>query len=160
VLAQVLSGPFAGGRIIGKIAVTDEYMVINFTRIVKDTVSYKISAVALDENTTLAGQATDVDHHYFVRIILPAAASFLTGYSSSLSQTDQTSTAVSGVGTTTAAPQATTKQSLYKGVDTASQNVSSVLNAAATRPITVIIAKGTTMGVFFTDTVTTKDAEK
>jgi intracellular multiplication protein IcmE len=160
VLAQVLSGPFAGGRLIGKVKTVEDYMVIEFTTAIKDTVSYKISAVALDEKTTLAGQATSVDNHYFTRLVLPAAAAFLTGYSSSLSQPATSQTATSGVGTQTTSPSATTKQSIYKGIDEASKQVGQLFTQAAQRPITVIIAKGTTMGVFFTDTVTTKDATK
>ena len=162
VLAQVLSGPFAGGRIIGKVTMNENCScdIINFTTVVKDTVSYKVNAVALDENTTLAGQATDVDNHYTERYILPAAASFLTGYSQALSQTGSTQTATSGVGTQTSTPVPSPKQSIFAGVTSGSQAIGNDLNKLASRPITVIIAKGTTMGVFFTETVTTKDATK
>lgn len=160
VLVQILSGPFAGGRAIGKMEVKDEYIVLTFSRIVKDTVSYKVDGVALDENTTLAGQATDVDHHYFVRVILPAAAKFIEGYSDSIAQTGQTVDTTQGVGTTTSQPKPDAKESIYKGLSEASKNVSDMLTKYASRPITVKIAKGTTMGIFFTDTVTTKDAEK
>jgi len=163
VLAQVLSGPFSGGRLIGKITVNQlcECMLIEYKTVVKDTVSYKIDAVALDENTTLAGvNATDVQGHYLERYILPAAASFLTGYSQALSQTGQTQTATSGVGTQTAAPAPSPKQSIFAGITTASQAIGNDLNQVANRPPTIIISKGTTMGVFFTDTVTTKDAAK
>lgn len=160
VLVQVLSGPFAGGRAIGHIEVKDEYMVIDFSRVVKDAVSYKVSAVALDEKTTLAGQATDVDHHYFARVILPAAADFLTGYASSVAQTEQTVESTSGVGTTTSNPKPSARENVFKGVETASKGIGEMLSAQKSTPITVKIAKGTTMGLLFTDTVTTKDAEK
>jgi intracellular multiplication protein IcmE len=160
VLAQILSGPFAGGRVIGKIEVKDEYMVINFTRIVKDTVSYKMSGVALDENTTLAGQATDVDHHYFVRVILPAAAKFIEGYGSAVAQTGTTVSQTDGGGQVAEQPTASPKQSIYKGIEESSKKLSDILDENAKRPVTVKIAKGTTMGVFFTESVTTKDAEK
>lgn len=163
VLAQVLSGPFTDGRLIGKIDVNQDCgcLVITFKTVVKDTVSYKIDAIALDENTTLAAvDATDIDHHYFVRYVLPAAASFLTGYSQALSQTGSTQTATSGVGTETSAPPPSPKQSIFAGITTSSQAIGNDLNAAAQRPPTIIIAKGTTMGVFFTETVTTKDAGK
>ncbi len=105
-------------------------------------------------------QRTDIDHHYFVRYVLPAAASFLTGYSQALSQTGQTQTATSGVGTETAAPAPSPKQSIFAGITTASQAIGNDLNKLAQEQPTIIIAKGTTMGVFFTDTVTTKDATK
>ncbi|MBU6475822.1 MAG: DotG/IcmE/VirB10 family protein [Alphaproteobacteria bacterium] len=158
-LVQVLSGPFAGGRLIGSIKMEDDYIVINFKTAVKDTVSYKIDAVALDENTTLVGQATNVNHHYIAKVVLPAASAFLTGYASAESQPSQQQTATSGVGTQTTTSQSTTRQSIFKGFESASQSVGNVLNQVANEPTTVIIAKGTTMGIFFTQTVTTKDAE-
>jgi intracellular multiplication protein IcmE len=159
-LAEVLSGPLAGGRLIGKISTVQDYMVITFQTAVKDTVSYKIDAVAMDEHTTLTGQATEVDEHYFAKFVLPAAASFLSGYSSAIAQPAQNQTATSGVGTQTTTQQATAKQSIFKGLQTASESVGQALNQYASRPTTVIVAKGTTMGVFFTDSVTTKDAGK
>jgi intracellular multiplication protein IcmE len=82
VLAQVLSGPFTGGRLIGSLKANDECecMAIEFKEVVKDTVTYKIDAYGVDQNTSLTGiDASSVDHHYFVRYVLPAAASILTG---------------------------------------------------------------------------------
>jgi len=159
-LAQILSGPFAGGRVIGKVDVKSEYIIIKFNRIIKDTVSYSISGIALDENTTLAGQATDVDHHYFARVILPAAARFVEGYGSAVAETGNTVTQIAGGGQAIAQPKPDAKESIYKGVEEASKVVSEMLEDGADRPITVHIAKGTTMGIFFIDSVTTKDVEK
>ena len=163
VLAQILSGPFTGGRLIGKLTVNQdcECLVIEYKTIVKDTVSYKINAIAMDENTTLTGvDASEVDHHYFMRYVLPAAASFLTGYSQALSQTGTTQTATAGVGTQTAQPAPSPKQSIFAGITTATQSIGNDLSKGADRPPTIVIAQGTTMGVFFTDTVTTGDAGK
>jgi len=157
-LVHILSGPFAGGRLIGKITTVQEYMVITFTTLVKDAISYKVNAVALDEKTTLAGQATEVNRHLMSRVVLPAAAAFLTGYASSAAQvaSDSTSTTTS---TTTTADKPTAQENMYKGLEEASRQVSQVMNQFAQRPTTVVIAKGTTMGVFFTMPVTTKDAQ-
>ena len=159
-LAQILSGPFAGGRVIGKVDVKDEYIVIEFFRIIKDTVSYSISGIALDENTTLAGQATDVDHHYFVRVILPAAAAFVEGYGSAVAKTGTTVTQIAGGGQAMTQPKPDVKESIYKGIEESSSVISEILEEGSERPITVHIAKGTTMGIFFIDSVTTKDVEK
>jgi len=159
-LAQVLSGPFEGGRAIGKVEVKDEYMVISFSRIVKDAVTYSMDGVALDEKTTLAGQATDVDHHYLVRVILPAAAKFIEGYGSAQAETGQTAVSTAGGGSSTTTPKPTAKENIYKGVEEASKKMSEILDKAADRPITVKVAKGTTMGIFFLNNVTTEDAGK
>ncbi len=160
VLAQILSGPFSGGRLIGKISMVDDFIVITFSTVVKDTVSYKIAAVGLDQNTTLEGQATSVDKHYFDKVVLPAAAAFLTGYSSAISSPQQSQSATSGVGTQTTTSPYSPKQSLFKGLEAASSAYGSVLTKDANLPNTVIVNKGTTMGVFFTTSVTTGDAGK
>ena len=163
VLAQVLSGPFTGGRLIGKLTANDECecLAIEFKEVVKDTVTYKIDAYGVDQNTSLTGiDATTVDHHYFVRYVLPAAASILTGYSQAVSQTGQTQTATAGVGTETATPTANTKQSIFAGLTTGSQAIGNDLNKDANRPTTIVVAEGTTMGILFIDTVTTKDAQQ
>ena len=160
VMAQVLSGPFEGARAIGKVETKDEYMVITFDRIIKDAVSYAVNSIALDEHTTLAAHATDIDHHYFARVILPAAAKFVEGYGSAVAQTGTTTQQTSGGGQSTSTPKPTPKESLYKGLEESTKKVSEMLQKGAERPITVKVAKGTTMGILFLDTVTTEDAGK
>ncbi len=159
VLAQVLSGPFAGGRAIGTMAIEDEYMVLTFTRIIKDAVSYKINGIALDEKTTLAAVATDVDRHYFERIILPAAAQFVSGYSSALAERGTTTTTGSGGETVTDTAKASAKESIYAGLEEAGTIVADIIAEDADRDITVKVARGTTFGILFLDTVKTGDVE-
>lgn len=163
VLAQILSGPFAGGRAIGKVQVkqgVNDYMVLTFNRVVKDAVTYGVNGIAMDEKTTLAGHATDIDHHYFSRIILPAAAKFIQGYGSAVAKTATTTTQTSGGGQATSQPIPSPKQSIFKGIEEASKQVSDVVVEDAKRPVTIKVAKGTTMGLLFIDSVTTKDAGK
>ena len=158
-LAQILSGPFEGGRAIGDFAKQDEYLTLNFKRIVKDGVSYSINGIALDENTTLAAQQTDVDHHYFQRIILPAAAQFLTGYTQAAAQVAQTTTTTPGGGVATNVPAPDAKQQLMQGATQAATSIANVLTQDQGRPITVYVQRGTTMGILFMDPVTTGNAQ-
>ncbi|MDE1151379.1 MAG: TrbI/VirB10 family protein [Micavibrio sp.] len=158
-LAQILSGPFEGGRAIGDFARQDEYVTLNFRRIVKDGVSYSINGIALDEKTTLAANQTDVNHHYFQRIILPAAAQFLTGYTQAAATVEQQqSTSSGGVATDIPAPDA--KQQVMAGATQAAQSISNVLTQDQNRPVTVYVKRGTTMGILFMDPVTTASAEQ
>lgn len=158
-LAQILSGPFEGGRAIGSFQKQDEYLTLNFTNIIKDGVSYTVSAIALDEKTTLTGINSDVDHHYFARIVVPAAANFIKGYAQAASQPEQTQTALgSGISTTTAQP--TTREQLMKGVTEAANEATSIIKDSAPKDITVKLWHGTTMGLLFTSPVTTGDAEQ
>lgn len=159
VLAQVMSGPFEGARALGSLQKQDEYLVINFTRFIKDGVSYSVDGIALDENTTLPAQATSVDHHYLTRIFLPAAAQFVSGYGAAIAETGTETTTTSGGGVATSDPDPSPKESLYKGLESASEKISSIIEQGANRPITVRLARGTTMGILFLESVTTANVE-
>lgn len=158
VLVHVLSGPFTGGRALGQFQMSDEYLILTFKAIVKDGVYYDIDGIAMDENTTLTGLRSDVDRHYFTRVILPAAASFISGYASAVAETGTTTTTTSGGGVVENDPEPDTEEELYKGLEEAADSVSDVLDENADRPITVKLAKGTTMGILFMKPVTTEDA--
>lgn len=159
VLVHVLSGPFTGGRALGQFTLQDEYLVLSFTAIVKDAVYYKINGIALDENTTLTGQQSDIDRHYFTRIILPAAAEFISGYASAVAETGTTTTTTAGGGVVQDDPEPDATEEVYKGVESAADTVSDILDENADRPITVKLHKGTTMGILFMESVTTEDVE-
>lgn len=159
VLVHVLSGPFAGGRALGQFQVSQDYLILTFSAIVKDGVYYNINGIAMDENTTLTGMSSDVDRHYFSRIILPAAASFVSGYASAVAETGTSTTTTSGGGVVQNDPEPDTEEELYKGLEEAADSVSDVLDENSNRPITVKLAKGTTMGILFMKPVTTGDAQ-
>lgn len=157
-MAMILSGPFEGGKALGQFTKQDEYLTLTFSRIVKDGVTYGINGIALDENTTLPAEQSDVNHHYFQRIVLPAAAAFLTAYTSARAQTGTQTTTTSGGGVASDTPPPTTKQAVNQGISSASGTVASMLTQQAGRPITVYVHKGTTMGILFLETVTTASA--
>lgn len=157
VLAHVLSGPFAGGRALGGYKVEEEYLVLEFSVIVKEGVGYAIDGIALDEKTTLAGMKTDIDRHYFRRVILPAAAKFLEGYASAASKTVTSTTTTGGGGVVQQEEELDTEKEIMKGVEEAAGEVSSVLSEQAKRPITIKLAKGTTFGILMLKTVTTDE---
>lgn len=159
-LATVMSGPFTGGRMIGKFTKQDDYLVITYDRIIKDDVSYKVNGIALDEATTLPALQSDIDHHYFDRIVLPAAAKFVTGYADSISQTGTQQTTTAGGGVVSSTPKPTPKESLYKGLDGAAQTVGDIITEDAKKEATIRVTRGATMGVLFLDAVTTASVEK
>ena len=158
VLAHILSGPLRGGRAIGAFTVADEYLVITFDRVIKDTISYPIDAIALDPDTTLGGMASSVDHHYFRRIILPAASRFISGYSEGVTQTQQT--VVSDGGTAVASQdELDTKQEIFMGVKEAADGLTQIIDQNAMRPITVKLSRGTPMGLLFMENVRESDGQ-
>lgn len=156
-LAHVLSGPFAGGRALGGYKVQEEYLVIEFSVIVKDGVGYTIEGIALDEKTTLAGHMTEINRHYFRRVILPAAAKFLEGYAAAAAQTVTSTTTTAGGGVIQQEEELDTKKELMKGVESAAGTISGVMTEQARRPVTVIVKKGTTFGILMLKTVSTDE---
>lgn len=155
-LAQVLSGPLRGGRALGTFEKQDEYLTLTFNRIVKDGVVYKVDGIALDEDTTLPAHQTDVDHHYWSRIILPAAAAFIKGYASAVAETGTSTTTTAGGGVATEEPEPSAQEEVMKGVESAADTISGVFEENVKKEPTVIVAKGTTMGILFMDSVTTE----
>lgn len=155
VLAHVLSGPFAGGRAIGRFSVHQEYLILEFSVIVKDAVGYTINGVALDEKTTLTGHQTDIDHHYFRRVILPAAAKFIEGYASAASKTVTSTTTTAGGGVVQNEEELDTEKELMKGVEEAAGEISAAMTEQSNRPITIKVARGTTFGILMLSSVLT-----
>lgn len=159
VLVSLLSGPFAGGRAIGQLEVKNDYMILTFTKVIKDGVVYQVQGVALDEATTLTGHRTDIDRHYFTRVILPAAAEFIKGYAGAAAETATTSTTTPGGGVVQDNPSPDAREQVFAGVEEGADQLSDILEDEADRPVTVHLDKGTTLGILFIESVTTASAQ-
>lgn len=155
VVALIASGQFNGGKLLGKFSSQEEYLVITFDMLVtKKGTSIPINAFAVDPATSLTGVATDVDHRYFKRIVLPAAAKFVEGLGEAYSETTET-TSQSSASTTTTSPELDTKQEFGKAVSEAAKSIGEVLteDGQNTKPL-VIVAAGTPLGVLFMNPIT------
>lgn len=159
VLVSLLSGPFAGGRAIGQLEVKSDYMILTFTKVIKDGVVYQVQGVALDEETTLTGHRTDIDRHYFTRVILPAAAEFIKGYAGAAAETATSTTTTSGGGVVQDNPSPDAREQVFAGVEEGADQLSDILEDEADRPVTIHLDKGTTLGILFIDSVTTASAQ-
>ena len=161
IVALVVSGPFSGARALGSFTREDEYLVMQFTSITgKEGHSIPITAFAVDPATTLTGMATDVDHRYWTRIILPAAAKFVEGVGSAIAEKGTTTVTVSSGGNSTSTQDSSNidvEQELYKGVEEASKTVGEILNEDGkdVEPL-VRVKAGTPIGLLFTVPVTDK----
>lgn len=155
VVALVASGQFNGAKLLGKFSAQEEYLVITFnTMVTKKGTSIPINAYAIDPNTSLTGVATDVDHRYLKRIILPAAAKFVEGLGDAYAETT-TETTQNSTTTTTSSKDLNTKQELGKAVSEMAKGVGKVLSedGKATKPL-VVVAAGTPLGILFMESVT------
>ena len=156
VLAQMVSGPLKGWKLLGKFTVLDkiELLGIKFNMAVNaDGKQYEIKAYMLDPDTGLAAMRTDVDHRYIRRVLMPAAAEFISGFASAVADSGRTSVTVSG-DTVIEEEQATTNdQEVATGVEEAADEISSILDDMGDVPVRIIIEAGTPIGVFFTENV-------
>lgn len=153
ILVQILSGPFAGGRAIGTFQVMGDYLVMAFKTITLKDKEYQIEAMALDPDTTLGGLATEVDHRYFTRVLLPAAGAFVAAFGRAMGETPTETTVSDG---TVVASQAKkgTEEALYAGVGEMGQTVADFLRDEANNTKTLVrVAVGTPMGLFFLKSV-------
>jgi hypothetical protein len=105
VRVQLQEGPFAGGYALGKfqIAPDGDHLILTFTTLSYGGHSYSVSAVAVDPHSQISGVTGDIDHHFFVRYVMPGAIGFLQG-AVNLLKANQT-VVMNGTTSTVAGPQ-------------------------------------------------------
>ncbi len=154
VLAQVMSGPLKGSRILGSFVESNELLTLNFDTIVFEEESFSIDAIALDPATTLPGLATEVDHRYFKRVILPAAAAFVGGIADAIAETDTNTVTVQGDTVISESQALDAKQEVAAGIAEAGQEVRTIIDEIANdTEVLVRIAAGTPLGILFLEPV-------
>ena len=155
VLAQIVSGPLRGSRVLGAFTSTDEYLTLNFSQLVLDGISYSIEAVAIDPATTLPGMITEIDRKYFTRIVLPMAAEFVTGLTDAISESGTTSVFISDSSVTQSTEDKDSKQEVSSGLSEAGEKLSEILDEEADKAQPMLrVAAGTPLGVLFVAPVT------
>ncbi len=161
VLAQMVSGPLKGWKLLGKFNLEEDIkmLTVDFNAAVnEDGKQYRIKAIMLDPDTSLAAKASDVNNRYIRRIVLPAAAKFITGYADAVAESGRTSITVSAGGTVSEAEAPKdSKQEVATGVADAAQDVGDILNELGDVPMQVMIKAGTPIGIFFTRSILESD---
>lgn len=155
VLALVASGPLKGSRLIGSFTVQDDLLSLNFNTVVYKGQSIGIEAVAINPKTTLPALATDVDHRYLKRIVLPAAAAFVEGAASAISQSGLTTVSVEGSTVAEDSKEPSQKQQIASGIEEAGKEVRDLIDEEVDNTkVLVRIEKGTPLGILFLQPVT------
>lgn len=157
ILAQIVTGPLKGGRLIGSFATTDRYLTLNFNAIVLDGVDYTAQGIAIDPDTTLPGVITEIDHRYFSRVILPAAAAFVTGLTSAIADSGKTTIVIrnsDGSSSTTTSGTNDSDQEVASGIAEAGEALADILDETADKTEPMLrVAAGTPIGVLFINPV-------
>lgn len=154
VLALIVSGPLKGNRILGTFEEKEELLTLNFDTVVINDESLSVDAVALDPDTTLPAMATEVDHRYFKRIVLPAAAAFVQGMATAIAESGRTSITIQGESVAESEEEASNEQEVASGVEEAGQELQSILSDMAEETkVMVKIHAGTPIGILFLEPV-------
>lgn len=159
VLAQIVSGPYAGSRMIGEFEATDNFLVLTFSTIVIDGVGRQTAAIAIDPDTSLPGVITEIDRRYFKRVILPMAAAFVEGLTGAIAQSGSTTITISDAGTTQSQTNEDldSEQEVASGLEEAGQALREILEEEADSTVPMLRVKaGTPLGILFVEPVTEK----
>lgn len=91
VTARIDSGPYKGGKALGRFQVADDgtHLVLTFNQLSTDSETIPIDAVAISPDAKLAALTGDIDHHIFARYVTPLAIDFLAAAPSMLTETGQ-----------------------------------------------------------------------
>ena len=158
VLAEILTGPLKGSRILGTFEEQEELLTLNFDTVVYQERSLSVDAVGLDPETTLPAMATDVDHRYLKRVILPAAAAFVEGFAGAIAETATVTVVTDGGTVVDSEEEADNTEEVATGVEEAGQKLGEILDdMAEDTEILVRIAAGTPIGILFLEPVTTDE---
>lgn len=150
ILAEIRSGPLAGSRILGAFEVQNDLLTLNFNTVVVDEKSKSIEAVAVDPDTTLPAMATEVDHRYIRKVLLPAAAAFVEGMASAIADSGRTSITVTGETVSSSTNPTSNDQEVATGVAEAGEEIGNILDEEADKTKTLVrIESGTPMGILF-----------
>ena len=154
IMAQVLSGPFSGGKVIGRFESTEDYLIMRFTNINFKGKDYPVDILALNPDTTLGAVASETDKRYLSRVIVPAAAEFISGFSRAFTQDSNSTTIVQDGVVISQRSRAGLREGLAQGGQEAGDRISQIINneASKIKPL-VRVAVGTPIGLFFTSSV-------
>ena len=154
VLAQIVSGPLAGARLLGNFQATEKEVVVRFSTLSMpgEPKSFSVSAYAVNSNLG-TGLATDVDNHYFRRYGLLLAAGFIKGYGQAIARSGTTTTVTDGGGVIITQDELTNGQINRVALSEAGTTVAGdVQQAARVRPTVKVEGKdgsGVPIGLLF-----------
>lgn len=163
VLGRITTGTYAGAVLKAPdgAKLSGDGVIIHFTTMALGGQNYKIDAYALEDKTLVANIATDVDYHYFRRIVLPSVLKGLggTGELYAQSNTQVVSNGFNSVTSRPSAPDGSAVAGVIAGG--AASQAAQVLTSDAQRlpDRTVTVDNGQVVAIQFMRGVYSTDAE-
>lgn len=156
IMATIVQGPLKGAKLLGKMNLANgkDKVSLTFTQIDKDEwISVKsVSAFAVDPDTARTVMASHVDYHYLKRYGAIMAASFLSGYSSAITQAGTSTTGI--FGTSSVHPELSPTSKIAVGLGQIGTNLTSLAQTYINTPVTVKVNSGVGLGILFVADVT------
>ncbi len=154
ILAQIVSGPFNGARLMGGFKLEGEKLVVNFTSMTLPHMGHSISinAYAINGVTAQNALASNVDNHYLYRYGSLFAAAFLEGFGNAYSTWNPCAYGVTTctiIGNDVAPPPTTTQQAVYHGLGQVGTTMGQEIGQNFNMPPTVTLDQGMGIGVLF-----------
>lgn len=154
VLAKIVSGPLSGTRLIGSVQTVGEKVVLQFStaNMPNQPSSVKISAVAVDPNSSRSALADDVDHHYIAKYGVLLASSFLSGWSQAIAR-QNTTTTVSDTGSVIVSQGQLSSKDINKQAigNVGTELSNSVRQSSQNIKPTITVNSGIAIGILLTD---------
>lgn len=152
VLMQIDSGPFRNARISGTFEMKSERLVIKFNRLmIGDADPIPVSGYAVSPQTAEVGVASEVREHLATRVILPAAAAFVEGLGSAMSNSNTTNYSNgSGMSSFT---HLNLGEQMGAAAGTMGQQVGQIIQKQTPQQATVILKQNDSVGVIFDEPV-------
>lgn len=157
VMAEIVSGPLKGSRLIGSVvnAPTDitsnvSKATIQFTKLQRkgmDGRAVDISVFAVDPETSRTAVATDVDHHIFRNYGLTVAATFVEGLGEAFGNMGRTVSYTDQATITQVSDKS--KNAVWSATGKVGSRLGRQLDKLSNAPTTVKVDAGTTIGLLF-----------
>lgn len=149
IVATILDGPMAGGRLVGTVQRADvvakhEFRLLSLPG---KGISVPVEATSLDSETMSVGAASEVDRHLLTKYVLKPTASALSAIGQAAGRANTTVTVGIG-GVTESRGSLTSDEKRAIMIGGASQQIQADVNAMDTEP-TVKVHKGEILGVVF-----------
>ncbi len=154
VLAELVTGPLAGARLIGEFKKEEDFIILTFSRAVKDGKSYEINAIAIDTDTLFPAMQTEIDRRWFRRVIVPAAADFVSAFAEAVATTTSVTVVNTGGTVIDSQEELNTEEEVAQGIAAAAQTAGDILKEDYSDVDTLIrVPPGTPIGILFVDPV-------
>ncbi len=146
-MAEIITGPWQGARVIGAFKRVEERLVLQFSELVgKNGDTWSIQAYAIDPRTDRSAVRSSVDTHFLSRWGGIVAASFLEGFGDAVRRSGTSSySTVYGSGWTV--PEYSAGEQAWIAAGKVGERLASRMDRNFDRAPTVVLESGTEIGV-------------